>query len=258
MIVGRARRVLVDLDGKRREDEGGLTLLDAAVRELLDLLLLDVEVLHEILAIPREELVARREHVVVVDVEIQALQKVGVDLLREVHLERGGLDGQLIRLVELLKIDAFGHELVKQQLRVVDPLDGDEHVEGRGDHVGLRIVVDPDALHVDVDDVDVGLLLWCPLPLARDVVQATRDPNLAQVDFDVAPKVRSVLQHDDRVLHGDVQARGQGVLLQIEVLEIGFEVKLPLAGGAGRRFRFMFRLPLLSEAVILLVWNLDV
>lgn len=112
VVVSRAHRVLIDLDGKRWEDQGGLALLDAAVRELLDLLLLDVEVLHEILAIPREKLVARREHVVVVDVEIQALQEVRVDLLREVHLECGGLDGQLVRLVELLEVDTFGHELV--------------------------------------------------------------------------------------------------------------------------------------------------
>ena len=54
VVVSRAHRVLIDLDRKRWEDQGGLTLLDAAVRELLDLLLLDVEVLHEILAIPRE------------------------------------------------------------------------------------------------------------------------------------------------------------------------------------------------------------
>ena len=87
MILVNVQLVLIQLDRARRKLELNDPLLHHAVFVFLDDLLLLIQIFHEVLAIPSEKLETRCQIVIVIDIEIHAPQKVGVNFLLEIHFK---------------------------------------------------------------------------------------------------------------------------------------------------------------------------
>lgn len=105
---------LIEFDGKGGEIKGDVPLVNGAALELLDTLVLYLQKLLVVAAVPSEELVPLGHVVLVVDVQVETPQTVGVDLLLEVQLEGGRFDAQLLGFVEIKEVDALREELVEK------------------------------------------------------------------------------------------------------------------------------------------------
>lgn len=105
---------LVEFDGKRGEIKSDMPLVNGAALELLDTLVLDLQKLLVVAAVPGEQLVPLSLGVLVVDVQIETPQKVGVDLLLEVEFEGRRFDAHSLGFVEIEEVDALRQELVEK------------------------------------------------------------------------------------------------------------------------------------------------